>query len=161
MVALASRINADGILILGLAAALAAVTPSAAEDTAALTARGRECEGILAESGPFVPEERPYSARDAYRASTCRVILHYGEGLQSAGLIAQILREDDGIEAHALAGGEPGQVELFLDRGSFGFYSQRQLNRGELASDAASFFVRQMTGVDPITGERVAPPAER
>jgi hypothetical protein len=135
--------------------------PAQADDTAALTERGQECQEILASSEPFVPEDRPYTARDAYRASTCRVILHYGEGLQSAGLIAQILREDDGIDAHALAGGEPGQVELFLDRGSFGFYSQRQLNRGELASDAASFFVREMTGVDPITGESATPPAGR
>lgn len=88
-------------------------------------------------------EEKIYSRKDAYRASTNQIVLHYGEGVTGANMEADSL-SDEGYPAIAVPGGSPGQVELFVGRGKFGKYSQSDLDSGTLGGSAMNFYDRKI-----------------
>ena len=92
--------------------------------------------------------EKTYTRKQAYRASTNQIVLHYGEGIVDADLLAVVLTED-GYPAIALPGGSDGQVELFVGRGKFGFYDQRDLNRETLGGNAQTFYKIEVLDLPP------------
>lgn len=81
-----------------------------------------------------------YSKKEAYRASGERdkktfkiknpkIVLHYGEGIIDADLLAEVLRERS-YPAVAYPGGPDGLIEIMVGRGIVGTYDQRALDRG-------------------------------
>lgn len=83
---------------------------------------------------------RVLTDKEAWRESAGRIVLHYGEGIDGADQIANILN-GDGYPAMAYAGGPPRQVELFVGRGApAGRYTQSDLNRGTLSGTAKHFY---------------------
>ena len=87
--------------------------------------------------------------KEAYRASTNRIVLHYGEGIRLAEILAQGLTEQ-GYPTIAIPGGKPGQVELFVNRKMPGKYNQHDLDSGTLGGDAVLIF-NEFTPVASLT----------
>lgn len=79
--------------------------------------------------------ERTYSRKEAYRASTDKIVMLYGEGIRNAHLAANVLN-DDGYAAITLAGGKPNTVSVFIGRSRPVDYTQDDLYDGRLISDA-------------------------
>lgn len=142
------------------AAALGAAQPALAQDAAVVEPAAVTASESGAVVDDFVPEDRPYSRREAAMASRSdegrivRVILHHGDDIQSTHLTARLLREREGIPAYALPGGESGQIEMFVNRKVYGRFSQRNLNRGDLGVDAYRIYTIETTGEDPFARER-------
>ena len=87
-------------------------------------------------------EEKIYSHKEAYRASTNQIVLHYREGIHADWVVAALVQK--GYPAIAVPGGSPGQVELFVGRGKFGKYSQNDLDNGRLGGSAMNFYDRKI-----------------
>ena len=83
--------------------------------------------------------QKLYSRKEAYRASTGRIVLHYGKGTKRAENIAEILN-DRGYPAVAYPGGPEGLVELFIHRGIAGKYNQDSIDDGELGGNAIMLY---------------------
>ena len=86
-----------------------------------------------------IEEQQKYSRKEAYRASTDRIILHYGKGIRGVDQITEILIER-GYPAVAYPGGPEGLVELFIHRGIVGKYDQDAVDDGELGGHAITIF---------------------
>ena len=84
-------------------------------------------------------EQKIYTRKEAYRASTNRIVLHYGEGVKGAKQIKEILIEE-GYPAMAYPGGPEGKIELFINRRVIGTYDQNSVDNGELGGHAITFF---------------------
>lgn len=138
------------------------VFPSAAsaEDPAAKSpandarpvASGSEVAGEL-KSGDTV------SAKEAYRASTDRIVLHYGEGIMHPNLYADAL-DEMGYPALALAGGPRGKVKIWAARRPVGEFGQESLRSG-VAVTAATMIYEELVGpprssATTTTGNNVA-----
>ncbi len=70
------------------------------------------------ESGNYKHELPALSRREAgLKSDGMKVVLHYGAGADlPARAAAELLVEDDGLDATAYPGGKPGQVEYFINR---------------------------------------------
>ena len=86
-----------------------------------------------------IDTSRPWERKAAFRASEGRIVLHYGEGIELADLLAEGLTER-GYPTIAVPGGPKGLVELFIGKKIFGKYDQDKLEGGSLGSDAIDFF---------------------
>ncbi len=84
-----------------------------------------------------VPAEKPpcadmttCSRKEAYRASTGKIVLHYGEGIERIDSAEEGLNMA-GYPTVALPGGKPGQVEIFVNKKiPKMFFSQGDLDGG-------------------------------
>lgn len=94
--------------------------------------------------------QKTYTGKDAYRASTSQIVLHYGEEMLAVDLLAKDFTER-GCPAVALPGGPKGQVEMFIGRGKFGTYNQRDIDRGNLGGDAVIFYEYRILGITSPT----------
>ncbi|MEM6413299.1 MAG: hypothetical protein AAF720_01410 [Pseudomonadota bacterium] len=86
---------------------------------------------------PEAPETK--TRKEAYRASTGKIVLHYGEGILDADLVAESLVKRS-YPALVFAGGPENQVEMFIDRKPAGKFTQRDLNLGDVGGLAISLF---------------------
>jgi hypothetical protein len=96
-------------------------------------------------------EEKVYSRKEAFQASGERdmktfeiinpkIILHYGEGIKDADLLAEVLRER-GYRAFAFPGGPKGMVEIMVGAGILkNKYDQRALDRGTIGGIAEDIY---------------------
>lgn len=85
-------------------------------------------------------QEKIYSRKDAYRASTGRIILHYGEGMKRVINIAEILSER-GYPTVAYPGGPESGVALFVGRGiGKRIYDQDDIDDGTLGGHAMTIY---------------------
>ncbi len=87
--------------------------------------------------------QESWTRKSAYRASTNQIVLHYGDGIDGADQIANILNRQ-GYPTIAVHGGTEGQVELFIGRGKFGKYTQDDLDGGTLGGSAINFYKRKI-----------------
>jgi len=83
--------------------------------------------------------QKPWTRKQAFRASTNQIVLHYGEGIEGIDIEIGALAKA-GYPAIAVPGGSPGQVELFVARRKFGTYKQHYLDSGTLGGDGILFF---------------------
>ena len=88
-------------------------------------------------------EEKPYSRKDAYRASTNQIVLHYGDEIWGLGPLVDVLNER-GYPTIAIPGGKKENVEVFIGRGKFGNYNQDDIGSGTLGSNAIDFYDRKL-----------------
>lgn len=89
-------------------------------------------------------EQKEYSRKEAYRASTGRIVLHYGEGTEDANMIAKILNEN-GYPTIAIKGAAANTVSLFVNRSYPVEYQEADFNNGRLLDDASSGYDRRVT----------------
>ena len=87
--------------------------------------------------------------KEAYRASTNRIVLHYGEGIVGTASLVRVLGKQ-GYPTIAIPGAKPGQVELFVNRKMPGKYNQHDLDSGTLGGDAVLIF-NEFTPVASLT----------
>ncbi len=87
--------------------------------------------------------QEEYTRKAAYRASTDQIVLHYGEGVEDVPIFASVLIKR-GYPTVALPGGAEGKIELFIGRGKFGTYDQRDLDDGTLGGNAMDFYDRKL-----------------
>jgi len=81
--------------------------------------------------------------KEAFRASTGKIVFHYGEGIVGADDEAESLTED-GYPAIAVPGGKPGQVEVFVDRGIIRRkFTQKDMNGPTVGGLAANEYDRK------------------
>lgn len=86
-----------------------------------------------------IDTSKPWERKAAYRASTGRIVLHYGKGILDADLLAEGLSEQ-GYPTIAVPGGPEGKIEMFLDRKIPGKYNQHDLDSGTLGAHATRLF---------------------
>lgn len=100
---------------------------------------------IACKIGAAVPPESipdasvVYTRKQAFRASTGKIVLHYGTGIDGAPMMADILRKDC-YPAIAVAGGKPGTVSIFVHRGYPVDYRQIDLDNGRLGGTSSNIF---------------------
>ena len=88
-----------------------------------------------------IDTSKPWERKAAYRASTGRIVLHYGEGIREISLETEVMAlAQKGYPAIAVPGGTKGQIELFIDRSKFGFFGQDELDGGVIGGNAMSFY---------------------
>lgn len=119
-------------------AAAAVVAAGAAFGSVAPAHAGETAHGA-AETHPvfeFIQQE-PQSARDAFRSSTGKIVLHYGEGVQGIPAVVWNLRNNYNYPAIAVAGGPAGEVEVFVDRAMLGKFGQRDIATGAVGGTAS------------------------
>jgi len=88
-----------------------------------------------------INKKRIYSRKEAYQASTNQIVLHYGEGILDADLLARGLSEQ-GYPTISVSGGPAERVHLFINRGGIVRYAftQRDLDSGTLGGTAINFY---------------------
>ena len=118
--------------------AFAAVSPGNAAEGSPTDASLKNAPAATCPPPMMQPETgKTYSRKEAYRASTDGIVLHYGEGVQSVDIQAKILTEG-GRSTIALSGGPKGHVEVFVGRTIIRHhYTQDELDMGELGHQAA------------------------
>ena len=89
--------------------------------------------------------QKKYSRKEAYRASTNRIVLHFGEGIKRVEHIAEILNRK-GYPAVALAGGPGKNVSLFVHRSRPINYDQEDVDDGTLGGIAINIYKDRFGG---------------
>lgn len=88
-------------------------------------------------------DEEAHGKGEAYRASVGRIVFHYGTGMSGIRGDITPLRQD-GYDAIALAGGTPNSVQIFVDKGNVGKFSQQDVYSGQAAGMASIFYERRV-----------------
>ena len=137
-------------LMAGFAAAAVLAAPVAAtHNTAYADGAGVERTNVAVE------EQQVFSRKEAYRASTSQIVLHYGAGMKRVQNIEDVLN-GMGYPTAAYAGGPDGQIQLFVGRGIFGLYDQDDLDDGSLGDDAIVIFQERIGPAASLSGPAVA-----
>lgn len=105
-------------------------TPASYGDTAEVVAVSASTANLI---------ENEVSRRDAYRASTEQIVYHVGSGVDGVEGDVVGLR-NLGYRVTAYFGGEPGQVECFVDRMPCGEYDQATVFDGTMSGTAAVLY---------------------
>tara|TARA_B100000614_G_C14495443_1_gene472436 strand:+ start:616 stop:1074 length:459 start_codon:yes stop_codon:yes gene_type:complete len=84
-------------------------------------------------------ENTDHTRKEAFLDSTGKIIIHYGDNIEGVPATILALR-NLGYPTFAYAGAEDRTVELFIDRGKFGLYSQDDLNSGLVGGYASRFY---------------------
>ena len=137
-------------LMAGFAAAAVLAAPVAATHNTAYADGAR-----VEQTNVAVEEQQVFSRKEAYRASTNQIVLHYGAGMKGVGQIEEILNER-GYPTAAYAGGPDGQIQLFVGRGIFGLYDQDDLDNGALGGDAIMLYQERVGPAASLPGPAVA-----
>lgn len=132
---------AAGAVALTTLFAVPACAQDAPEATPVSYTGSTEVSAAAASTATLIEAEVP--RRDAFRASTEQIVYHVGPGIRGV--------EDDvvglrnlGYQVTAFYGGEPGQVECFIDRMPCGEYDQATVFDGTMSGTAAVLYNQRL-----------------
>jgi hypothetical protein len=148
-------VNKAHALAAVLAASAMTASTAVAEDAAEPTVTRAAVSSSATTGSGFVQEDRAYTRMEAGLASANgHAVLHYGPDIWGADPAARAISRELSVEVFALAGGQEGQIELFVNGTRYGRFTQDNLDRGDVAAAVYQSHGIEMNGIDPFARER-------